>query len=157
MPTQLFINNEFVDAKSGTTFKTINPATEEVIAEVQAAGKEDIDDAVRAASEAFKTWKKSNGCDRRDLLLKLADLVEKHRDQLSALESLDNGKPEHVANGVDVNEGDYDSRRALHLAASEGRIEVVKFLVGEAGADPSPVDRWGNTPQIGRASCRERV
>ena len=61
-----------------------------------------INDAVAAATEAFKTWKKSNGCDRRDLLLKLADLVEKHRDQLAALESLDNGKPEHVANAVDV-------------------------------------------------------
>merc|ERR1719161_363912 len=100
--TRLFINNEFVDAKSGKTFKSINPRTEEVIAEIQEAGQEDIDIAVAAATKAFKTWKNSNGCERRDMLLKLADLVEKHREQLAALESLDNGKPEHVANGVDV-------------------------------------------------------
>jgi len=91
-----------VDAKSGKKFPTVNPATEEVICEVQEAGLEDVNAAVAAAKEAFKTFKKSNGCDRRDMLLKLADLVEKHRDQLAKLESLDNGKPEHVANGVDI-------------------------------------------------------
>merc|ERR1719326_1557702 len=102
METRLFINNEFVNAKSGKTFKSVNPRTEEVIAEFQCAEQADADAAVDAAEKAFKTWKKSNGCDRRDMLLKLADLVEKHREQLAALESLDNGKPEHVANGVDV-------------------------------------------------------
>jgi len=48
--------------------------------------------------------------------------------------------------GTDVNAGDYDKRTALHLAASEGLGEVVKFLIADAKADPSPVDRWGNTP-----------
>jgi len=100
--TRLFINNEFVDAKSGKTFKTVNPATEEVIADIQEAGQEDVNIAVAAAKAAFKTWKKSNACDRRDMLLKLADLVEQHREQLAELESLDNGKPQHVANGVDI-------------------------------------------------------
>jgi len=100
--TRLFINNEFVDAKSGKKFKTVNPATEEVICEVQEAGQEDVDAAVAAAKTAFKTWKKSNGCDRRNMLLKLADLVEKNREQLAKLESLDNGKPVHVADGVDI-------------------------------------------------------
>jgi aldehyde dehydrogenase (NAD+) len=100
--TRLFINNEFVDAKSGKKFKTVNPATEEVICEVQEAGQEDVNAAVAAAKTAFKTFKKSNGCDRRDMLLKLADLVEKNRKQLSELESLDNGKPAHVADGVDI-------------------------------------------------------
>jgi len=100
--TKLFINNEFVDAKSGKTFPTVNPATEEVICEVQQAGQEDIDAAVVAATAAFKTFRKSNGCDRRDMLLKLADLVEKNRKQLAELESMDNGKPEHVADGVDI-------------------------------------------------------
>ena len=73
-----------------------------MIATVQAAGKEDIDDAVAAATEAFKTFKKSNACDRRDMLLRLADLMEKHRVQLAELESLDNGKPQHVADAVDI-------------------------------------------------------
>lgn len=100
--TQLFINGVFVDAKKGKTFPTVNPATEEVICEVQSADAEDVDIAVEAASAAFKTFKKSNGCDRRDMLLKLADLVEKHRKQLAELECLDNGKPIHVADGVDI-------------------------------------------------------
>jgi len=100
--TRLFINNEFVSAKSGKKFKTVNPRTEEVICEIDEAGKEDIDIAVAAAKTAFKTWKKSSGQERRNCLLKLADLVEQHREQLAALESLDNGKPEHVANGVDI-------------------------------------------------------
>lgn len=102
METNLFINNEFVKAKAGKTFKSINPRTEEVIAEFQCAEAADVDAAVDAAEKAFKTWKKSNGCDRRDMLLKLADLVEKHREQLAEMESLDNGKPAHVANGVDI-------------------------------------------------------
>jgi aldehyde dehydrogenase (NAD+) len=100
--TRLFINGEFVSAKSGKKFKSINPATEDVIVEVEEAGQEDVNDAVAAAKAAFKTWKKSNACDRRDMLLKLADLVDKHREQLAELESLDNGKPKHVANGVDI-------------------------------------------------------
>lgn len=73
-----------------------------MIATVHAAGEEDINDAVAAATAAFKTFKKSNGCDRRDMLLRLADLMEKHRTQIAELESLDNGKPVHVADGVDV-------------------------------------------------------
>merc|ERR1719440_2251789 len=102
METRLFINNEFVSAKAGKTIKSINPRTEEVIAEFQCAEQADVDAAVDAAETAFKSWKKSNGCDRRDMLLRLADLVEKHRDQLAEMESLDNGKPKHVADGVDI-------------------------------------------------------
>merc|ERR1719401_2766383 len=69
---------------------------------VEEAGQEDVNAAVVAAKTAFKSWKKSNACDRRQMLLKLADLVEEHRKELAALESLDNGKPEHVADGVDI-------------------------------------------------------
>ena len=83
-------------------FDTVNPATEEVITSVQAAGKEDVDDAVAAATTAFAAFRKSNGCDRRDMLLRLASLLEKHRVQLAELESLDNGKPQHVADAVDI-------------------------------------------------------
>jgi aldehyde dehydrogenase (NAD+) len=101
-PTQLFINNEFVNAKAGKTFDTVNPVTEEKIASIQEAGKEDVDAAVAAGVAAFKTWKKATGSCRRDLMLKLADLIEKNRDKLAEVESLDNGKPKHVAHGVDL-------------------------------------------------------
>ena len=99
--TRLFINNEFVSG-NGTQFNTVNPVNEEVIKSVDSANKADIDRAVAAATEAFRSWGKGNGCDRRDCLLRLASLVEKHRDQLAEIESLDNGKPKHVADSVDI-------------------------------------------------------
>merc|ERR1719387_2248895 len=69
---------------------------------VEEAGQEDVNAAVASAKTAFKTWKKSNACDRRDMLLKLATLVEENRAALAELESLDNGKPLHVAHDVDI-------------------------------------------------------
>ena len=99
--TRLFINNEWV-AGHGKKFDTINPATEAKICTVDSANAADVDKAVAAATAAFKTWSKGNGCDRRDCLLKLAALVEKHREQLAEVESLDNGKPVHVADAVDI-------------------------------------------------------
>jgi len=102
LKTQLFINNEFVNAKAGKTFDSVNPATEEKICAVQEAGAEDVDAAVVAAKAAFKTWKKATGSTKRDLLLKLAELIERDRGLLADLESLDNGKPTHTAYGVDL-------------------------------------------------------
>jgi len=102
LQTKLFINNEFVDSKRQNTFSVVNPATEVVITQVQEAGPEDVDKAVAAATAAFKTWKTSDGSFRRNCLLKLADLMEKHRKQLAEVESQDNGKPCHVADGVDI-------------------------------------------------------
>lgn len=100
--TQLFINNEWVDAKSKKTFDTFDPRDESKIATVQEAGEQDVDDAVAAAKEAFKTWKNTDGSTRRQLLNKLADLMEENRARLAEVESLDNGKPVHTADAVDV-------------------------------------------------------
>mmetsp|Transcript_32646 Transcript_32646/g.66648 ORF Transcript_32646/g.66648 Transcript_32646/m.66648 type:complete len:512 (-) Transcript_32646:118-1653(-) len=102
LETQLFINGKFVDAKSGVKFDTIDPATEEIIASVHSAGEEDINDAVASAAAAFQITRKMAVCERRDCLLRLADLVEKHRVQLAEVESRDNGKPQHVADTVDI-------------------------------------------------------
>jgi aldehyde dehydrogenase (NAD+) len=66
------------------------------------AGQEDIDDAVASSTQAFEVYGKSAGCDRRGMMLKLADLIEKHRVQLSQVESMDNGKPQHIADAVDI-------------------------------------------------------
>jgi len=103
--TQHFINGEFVDSVNGATFDTINPITEQVIATVQAADQADVDKAVDAATAAFdpsSEWRTMVGGDRRDLMLKLADLMETHRKDLAYYESLDNGKPEGIADAVDV-------------------------------------------------------
>ncbi|XP_055322717.1 aldehyde dehydrogenase X, mitochondrial-like [Sitodiplosis mosellana] len=94
--TKLFINNKFVDAVSGKTFPSINPATGKVIAQVAEGDKADIDFAVAAAKEAFKRgseYRKLDASARGKLLWKLADLFERDINILANLEALDNGKP----------------------------------------------------------------
>jgi acyl-CoA reductase-like NAD-dependent aldehyde dehydrogenase len=99
---QLFIDNEYVEAASGETFDTIDPATGEVITQISAAGEEDIDRAVKSAAKAFETWGRSRPAERERLLFRLADLIEENAEELAQLESLDNGKPVGDASAVDV-------------------------------------------------------
>jgi aldehyde dehydrogenase (NAD+) len=100
--TQHYINGAWVDSIEPKTFATINPETEEKICDVQEAGPKDVDAAVTAARKAFKTWRDVPGTKRRDLMLKLADLLETHKQKLAEVESLDNGKPVSVARDVDI-------------------------------------------------------
>jgi phenylacetaldehyde dehydrogenase len=96
---------EWVEAASGKTFPTINPATEETLAEVAHGEAEDIDRAVRAARRAFdddSPWRRMNASDRGRLIWRIADLIEEHGDELAMLESLDNGKPYVIARAADV-------------------------------------------------------
>eukprot|EP00922_Rhytidocystis_sp_ex-Travisia-forbesii_P054080 GHVS01080229.1.p1 GENE.GHVS01080229.1~~GHVS01080229.1.p1 ORF type:complete len:532 (+),score=91.09 GHVS01080229.1:165-1760(+) len=93
METKLFINGSFVMATGGKTIKAVNPATEEVIASVHEASKADVDTAVEAAATAFRSWQLVDGHSRRNLLNRLADLIEHHKMQLATLESLNAGKP----------------------------------------------------------------
>jgi aldehyde dehydrogenase (NAD+) len=92
---QMLIGGKWVRSASGKTFETLNPATGQVICRVAEGDKADIDLAVKAARRAFESgpWPRMNPSDRGRLLLKLADAVESHKDELAALESLDNGKP----------------------------------------------------------------
>jgi len=102
--TRLLINNRWTEAASGRTFPTINPATGEEICRVAEADKEDVDRSVKAARQAFERgpWRKMAASERGRLLNKLADLIEKHADELASLESLDNGKPYRVALAADL-------------------------------------------------------
>lgn len=102
--TKLLINNQWVDSASGKTFPTINPATGEVICQVAEADAADVDCAVRAARDAFEhgSWRKTAASERGRLLNRLADLIERHADELARLESLDNGKPYAVASAADL-------------------------------------------------------
>jgi aldehyde dehydrogenase (NAD+) len=103
LQTKLFINGQFVDSVSGKRFPVLNPATGEEICQVAEADKADVDIAVKAARKAFESeWKFTDGSKRRDLMLKLADLVEKHKEELATLESLDNGKPYSESLNVDL-------------------------------------------------------
>lgn len=93
--TQLLINGQFVDSASGKTFPTYDPRTGEVIAQVAEGHAEDINRAVSAARKAFDEgpWPKMTAYERSRILLRFADLVEKHSDEIAALETWNNGKP----------------------------------------------------------------
>lgn len=103
--TGIFINNEWHNAESGKTFKTVNPSTGEVITEVQEGDKADVNKAVKAANEAFRLgspWRTMDASERGRLLNKLADLMERDRVLLASLETLDNGKPYAMAYHADL-------------------------------------------------------
>src|SRR5260370_11605806 len=91
----MFIGGKWVDSISGKTFATTNPATGETICQVAEGDKADIDLAVKAARKAFEEgpWPRMSAAERGRLMNKLADLLESHREELAALETLDNGKP----------------------------------------------------------------
>uniref|UniRef100_A0A5B6ZUI9 Aldehyde dehydrogenase domain-containing protein n=1 Tax=Davidia involucrata TaxID=16924 RepID=A0A5B6ZUI9_DAVIN len=93
--TQLLINGQFVNSASGKTFPTLDPRTGEVIAHVAEGDAEDINRAVSAARKAFDEgpWPRMTAYERARILLRFADLVEKHSDELAALETWNNGKP----------------------------------------------------------------
>jgi phenylacetaldehyde dehydrogenase len=101
---QLFINGQWVDAASGKTFETPNPATGETLARVAEGDAEDINRAVRAARAAFDDgpWSRMTPSERGRIVWKIGDLILEHVDELAQLESLDNGKPYLVAQAADV-------------------------------------------------------
>jgi len=101
---KLIINGEAVDALSGRTFETRNPATGERITDVAEAGADDVDCAVRAARAAFDggPWRTMRPAERARLLWRLGDLVLAHADEIARLETLDNGKPIFESRQIDV-------------------------------------------------------
>ncbi|GIH12628.1 aldehyde dehydrogenase family protein [Rugosimonospora africana] len=99
----LFINGEFVDPKDGERFKTVNPANEEVLAEVASAGPSDVDTAVAAARAAYDTvWRRLPGRERAKYLFRIARIIQERARELAVLESIDNGKPIRESRDVDV-------------------------------------------------------
>lgn len=100
----LFIGGKWVDSVSGKTFATQDPATGQTICQVAEGDKADIDLAVKAARKAFEEgpWSKMSAAERGRLLNKLADLIEKNKEELAALETFDNGKPYADALAADL-------------------------------------------------------
>jgi len=99
----LFINGEFVDPVDGERFKTISPATEDVLAEVVAAGPSDVDRAVSAARDAYENrWRDLPGKERGKYLYRIARLIQERSRELAVLESIDNGKPIRESRDVDL-------------------------------------------------------
>jgi phenylacetaldehyde dehydrogenase len=101
---RMLINGKWVEAASGKTFPTYNPATGEVLSEVAEGDREDINRAVDAARAAFENgpWRKMTASERGRAIWRLADLLEQNLEEFAAIETLDNGKPLKVARVADV-------------------------------------------------------
>ena len=103
-PRKMLIGGKWMEAASGKTFSTPNPATGDVLAQVAEGDREDIDRAVKAARKAFEggPWRRMTPSERGRLIWKLADLIEAHLEELAQIETLDNGKPIAVSRAADV-------------------------------------------------------
>ena len=114
--TKALINGALVDAKSGEVFETINPANGTVITSIASCGLEDVDAAVDAARKAFDSgvWNSMRPADRKAILFKFSDLIEKNALSLAVMESLDSGKPI-----CDTVEGDIPETVACFRFAAE--------------------------------------
>jgi betaine-aldehyde dehydrogenase len=102
---KLYIDGAYVDARSGETFDTINPATGEVLATVQHAGPEDVNRAVVSSQAGFQAWREMSGAERGRILNRAVGLLRERNEELARLEVLDTGKPWQEAVAVDVLSG----------------------------------------------------
>ncbi|MFL6221768.1 MAG: aldehyde dehydrogenase family protein [Actinomycetes bacterium] len=99
----LLIGGRWVEPASGKRFKTINPATEEVLAEVAEAGEEDVDAAVKAARAAYtRTWSRMSGAERAKYLYRIARILQERAREFAVLETMNGGKPIKESRDVDV-------------------------------------------------------
>ncbi|HLI41846.1 MAG TPA: aldehyde dehydrogenase family protein, partial [Streptosporangiaceae bacterium] len=125
----LFIGGEFTHGTDGRAFKTISPATEEVLAEVTEAGPADVDRAVAAARAAYqRTWAGMPPKDRAKYLYRIARIVQERARELAVLESLDNGKPIRESRDVDI------PLAAAHFFYHAGWADKLEY----AGFGPAP-------------------
>ncbi len=128
----LFIDGEFTAGAGDTSFKTINPATEEVLAEVTEAGDKDVDTAVAAARRAYeKVWGPMPGQERAKYLYRIARIVQERSRELAVAESLDNGKPIRESRDVDL---PLVAAWFFHYAGWADKLEHAGY-----GPDPRPV------------------
>jgi aldehyde dehydrogenase (NAD+) len=136
----LFINGEFVDGH-GESFKSINPASEETLAEIACAAPQDVDHAVRAARQAYDAvWSGLSGRDRAKYLFRIARIIQERARELAVLESIDNGKPIRESRDVDL------PLVAAHFFYYAGWADKLAYAglgrsrtEGHGGADPRPL------------------
>src|SRR6188472_699926 len=128
----LFIGGEFVDPVGGRSFKTISPATEEVLAEISEASGEDVDLAVRAARRAYaRVWSRMSGRERSKYLFRIARILQERSRELAVLESIDNGKPIKESRDVDI------PTAAAHFFYYAGWADKLEYA--GYGPDPQPM------------------
>lgn len=129
---QLYIDGDFVAAKSGAHFDSINPATGEILANCQQAGKDDIDDAVASSQRGFETWSAMPAVERSRILLKAVALLRNRNNELAQLEVLDTGKPIREAISVDISTGadviEYYAGLAPTIQGSHQPLDANRFF-----------------------------
>ncbi|MFI9842285.1 aldehyde dehydrogenase family protein [Nonomuraea sp. NPDC051941] len=140
-PRQLFIDGRWVDAASGRTFATPNPATGRPLAQVAEPDAEDVERAVRAARRAFDgPWSRLTPSERGRLIWKIGDLILEHADEPAQLESLDNGKPLAVA-------------RAADIPLSADKVWPTSPAASGSAPGWSPTRRWGRWSPTNNSSA----
>ena len=128
----LFIDGDFVPSTGDGVFKTISPATEEVLAEVTEASPADVDRAVSAARRAYEqTWSVMPGRERAKYLFRIARIIQERARELAVLESLDNGKPIRESRDVDI---PLAAAHFFYYAGWADKLEHAGF-----GPDPRPL------------------
>ena len=138
----LFINGEFVDG-GGKSFKTISPATEEVLAEVAEADAGDVDKAVKAARRAHtKVWSRMSGAERAKYLYRIARIIQERSREIAVLESIDNGKPIKESRDVDI------PTAAAHFFYYAGWADKLEYALPERGHSGAAPESLGVAAQI---------
>lgn len=99
---KLYINGEWRESSTGDVIKSYNPANGEFLADIADASEKDVDDAVKAAKEAFKTWGQTTTSQRADILDQIAEIILANQEFLSKVETLDNGKPIRETKNIDI-------------------------------------------------------
>ena len=122
----LYINGKWVPAKDGATFQTRCPANGEFLADCAQATREDVDEAVSAAWDAFQSWRNVTTNERAAILNRIADVIEANAEHLAMVESMDNGKPIRETMAIDI---PYSARHFRYFAgcimAEEGSANIL--------------------------------
>jgi betaine-aldehyde dehydrogenase len=168
IPTKLFIDGAAADAKGGGTLPVVNPATEETLAEVAAAGKSEVDAAVAGAQQAFvQGWRDCKPGRRAEIIFQIARVLRDHAEELSQLESLSIGKP--ISDARD--EIAMGARSFEYYAGAISRFYGQTIPVGRGGFDftlrqpmgvvaaivpwnfPFPIAAWKVAPALAAGNC----
>ena len=151
---QLYINGGYTSATSGRTFETINPANGEVLASVQAAGREDVDRAVESAKRGQKIWAAMTAMERSRILRRAVDILRERNDELATLETLDTGKAYSETSTVDIVTG-ADGRTvwkadpfAFHAQTRPGSDSKVYDLSGYGWHDGAWREKCAAQPPV---------
>ncbi|HMI43965.1 MAG TPA: aldehyde dehydrogenase family protein, partial [Gemmatimonadaceae bacterium] len=126
----LFIGGKFVPSKAGKYFDSINPATEEVLAEIALANQADVDAAYQAAQKAFSSWSKLPGTERGKYLYRIARLIQDRAREFAVAESMDGGKPIKESRDFDV------PMTAAHFFYHAGWADKLEYAVPGARIAP---------------------